>query len=113
MDPADPATISQTLNAQGALMGRHDSMLQQVMEMLPTLTSNVSQMGQQINLLATQPHAPPSTTPAPMSNPPVASAALPSNSTTRAPFVPPPEHNSGNIDSCGSFLLQCSQVFDI
>lgn len=53
MDPVDPASIVQALNAQGALVGRQNQMLQQVMEALQALTSDVSQMGQQVNLLTT------------------------------------------------------------
>lgn len=57
MDPADPTSLAQALNAQGALMGRHDQMLQQIMKALQALTANITQLGQQVTVLSAQPPA--------------------------------------------------------
>ncbi|XP_073326350.1 uncharacterized protein [Pagrus major] len=64
MDPADPNSIHQALNTQGTLVGRHKQMLQGLMKSLQTLTSSISQIGHQVNLLISQPPASSLTTPA-------------------------------------------------
>ena len=83
------------------------------MEALNTLSSNVSQLAQQVTGLVRQPPAdslPPS---AVVSNPPAVDPAQPSSPHTREPFVPPPEHYSGDVGACSTFLLQSSHVFDL
>ena len=76
MNPADPDSILQALNAQGVLVGRHKQILQGLVEMLQNLTTTINQLGQQVNLLTTQlpAAAPSSTTPAAVSNSPSTSA---------------------------------------
>ena len=115
MNPSDPDSVHQALNAQGVLMGRHKHMLQGLVETLQNLITTVNQLGQQVNLLTTQlpATAPSLTTPAAVSNSPSTSVTPLSSPPGREPFVPPPEQYSGDVGLCGSFLLQCSHVFDL
>lgn len=77
MDPTDLTAIHQALNPQGARVERHERMPQGVMESLQTLTSNVSQIGHQVNLLTSQPPASSLTTPVAVSNPIITSSVWP------------------------------------
>ena len=113
MDPADPTLLAQTLTAQGALLGQHDKMLHQIMEALNTLSSNVSQLAQQVTGLVRQPPADSLPPAAVVSKPPAAEPAQPPSSHNREPFVPPPEHYSSDVGACSTFLLQCLNVFDL
>ena len=115
MDQADPNSVHQALNAQDALVGRHKQMLQGLMDTLNNLSTTVNQIGHQVNLLTIQPPAAASysTTPAAESNSPCMSAAPLSSAPGRELFVPPPEQYSGDVGLCGSFLIQCSHVFDL
>lgn len=114
MDPADPDSVHQALNTQGVLVGRHEQMLQGLVETLQNLSTTVNQIGHQVNLFTTQlPAAASSSTTAAVSNSPSTSAAPLSSPPGREAFVPPPEQYSGDLGLCGSFLLQCSHVFDL
>lgn len=103
MDPADSESLHLPLNAQGILVGKHEQMLLEVMDWLQALGSSVSQLGRHFNLLTSQPPAPSSTTPATVSNPPAASSASLCSPPLREPFVPPPEHYSGNMVPVAAF----------
>lgn len=51
-------------------------------------------------------------TPTMIGNPPVLHPAHPSSLPTTEPSVPPPEHYSVDLGTCGCFLLQVSFVFE-
>lgn len=103
MDPADSESLHLPLNAQGILVGKHEQMLLKVMDSLQVLGSSISQLGRHFNLLTSQPPAPSSATPATVSNAPAASSACLSSPLIREPFVPPPEHYSGNMVPVAAF----------
>lgn len=115
MDPSDQDPIHQALAAQGARVGHHEKILREVTEKLRELSTNVSQLSAQMNQLSTQlsSTAPP---PLPPSNAPQAAAPrtdLSASTAAREPHIPTPKRYSGNLGSCGQFLLQCSLVFDL
>lgn len=96
-------------------MGQHETALQEIMETLQNLSSNVAQVGGRLDQLSTHltttvPVHPPAPVPAPAPVPPalpIAHSAQP-----REPFIPTPVRYSGELGSCRQFLHQCSLVFD-
>lgn len=103
MDPADQDALQQALTTQGILLGRHDRLLADVMSSLQDLNSSVASIASQLSTR---------TPPVAVSNPAPTPAETHPSSAVKEPFVPPPEHYSGDVGSCGRFLLQCSLVFN-
>ncbi|XP_055015782.1 uncharacterized protein LOC129410863 [Boleophthalmus pectinirostris] len=113
MDPSDQDRdpVLQALATQGVRVGHHEQILKQVTERLCELSVNVTQLSAQMNQLAqlsTMLHLPPAGQPQAADQPPV----QPPTSAAREPHIPTPERYSGDLGSCGQFLLQCSLVFD-
>ena len=81
------------ISRQGALLGQHDQVIQEITSSLRELTQAVHS-GSSV----------PSTSPAP----PPSTSAFP-----REPFIPAPERYEGDLGSCRAFLLQCSLVFEM
>ena len=103
-------------------MGQHELALQEVMEALRNLSSNVTQIGGHLDQLSTHlttptvpvhiPAPAPASAPAPApTSPPPALPSSPS-AHSREPFIPTPVRYSGDLGSCKQFLHQCSLVFD-
>lgn len=114
MDPSDLEPIRQALAAQGARVGNHDKILQEITEKLRQLSTSVTELSTQMTqvshqLSAITASAPPASAPAP----PPASAPPPALPAAREPHIPTPERYSGSLGSCSQFLLQCSLVFDL
>lgn len=106
MDPADPNALREAINKQGVLLGRHDSLLKDIRRSLQQMNSCLARVALQLcdRAAAAQPQRTVSRpeSPGQSSLPPPA----------KEPFLPPPEYYSGDVGSCGRFLLQCSLVFD-
>ncbi|KAJ8369506.1 hypothetical protein SKAU_G00095340 [Synaphobranchus kaupii] len=65
MDPADSEQLRHAITCQGAMIGQHEQLLQDIMETLKSLFVEVGQMGSQVLLMSTSlpppvPTAPPS-----------------------------------------------------
>lgn len=115
MDPAHQDPLRQALAAQGIRVGHHETILREVTEKLRELSTNMTQLSTQVNQLSSQlstaaaPQQPPGgALPASVSH-----VAQPATPAAREPHIPTPERYSGNLGSCGQFLLQCSLVFDL
>ncbi len=111
MDSADSDPIRQALRDQGALVGKHDQVLRDVVGTLQELKNNISLINTQLSQFS--PQMVPPAAPVPQSytvSPSVHTAAPP---TSREPFVTPPEQYAGDLGSRNRFLLQCSLVFDM
>ena len=95
-------------------MALHEMALQEVMEALPNLSSNVEQISGRMDKLSTHlttltapvhiPAPAPALAPAPA--PPLSHSTQP-----REPFIPTPVRYSGVVGSCRQFLHQCGLVF--
>lgn len=107
MDPADTEAFRKAIESQGSLVGQHSRVLQEVMEALQKLTTNVAQIRNHLDQVSA--HLP-SLAPQPD---PVASAPYPIQSVhyPREPHVPAPERYAGDLGTCRAFLIQCSLVF--
>ncbi|KAK7878585.1 hypothetical protein WMY93_030421 [Mugilogobius chulae] len=110
MDPTDQDQLKQALASQGVLVGQHDRALREVTERLLELSANVAQLGNQLSQLSVQLTAP-QPQPQPQASAPPAQPPL--NFSPREPHIPSPERYSGDLGSCGRFLLQCALVFDL
>lgn len=114
MDPADQELIYHALNAQWILVGLHNQMLWVIMDSLQTIGSTVSLLCHRINLLTSQPTAPPSATPSTVSSPAGINSAQPHSHPAREHLVKPPEHYSGDSGFCDSFfvtsVVECSYL---
>lgn len=115
MDPTDQDPIRQALAAQGVRVGHHEKILREVTEKLRDLSANVTELSAQLSQLTTQlstaassPQPPSGTQQAPAPAP-----GQPASPATREPHIPTPERYSGDLGTCGQFLLQCSLVFDL
>ena len=111
MDPAETDHLKQALASQGALVSRHDSTLQEVMNNLQQLATGLTDLGRRIDAitgqLAALAHAsPPLSSPAPAPEPPVTPMLAP-----REPYIPTPARYAGHLGTCSQFLHQCSLVF--
>ena len=99
-------------------MGQHEVALQEVMEALRNLSSNVTQIGGRLDQLSTHlttPTAPihiPAPAPAPALAPPPPALPISHSAHSREPFIPTPVRYSGVLGSCRQFLHQCNLVFD-
>lgn len=104
IDLADHDAVCHTLEAQGWLLGQHDQLLSDIWASLQTLNGSI------MALLTPRwteqaPPTPPTKT--------LRAASPVVTATPREPHVPIPEQYSGEADTCASFLLQCSLVFDL
>lgn len=117
MDPADtdnpdspPDRVLRAISNQGAVIGRHDQLLQALIKSQETSSNQIAQLNAMLQQLTTNI----STFQSPV-QPPAAEAqafaATPPLLPPREPHVPDPEHYSGDMGKCGGFLLQCSLVF--
>ncbi|CAB1314011.1 unnamed protein product [Coregonus sp. 'balchen'] len=93
MNPADSATLHQTLAGQDALLEQHD-------QALKTLLEHIKEFSQSLSDLQGRPFAQ-SSQQVPSPSPPL-----------REPFVPTPECYDGNLRACRAFLVQCSLVLE-
>lgn len=110
MDPADTDSFRQALSAQGALVGHHGRALQEIMDSLQTLNTRVTQLSGLLDQVSTHlPSVPSAAKPSSSENTVPSAAPV---TTFREPHMPTPERYSGELGSCGRFLLQCSLVFD-
>lgn len=104
---SDPNFLFQAVSSQGQLLGKHESLLNAVMENQRASAAQIAQLGSMLQSLTTsmaQSSAAAATaTPAPS---PASTLRPP-----RESHVPDPEHYSGDMGKCGAFLLQCSLVF--
>ncbi|KAI3352792.1 hypothetical protein L3Q82_019374 [Scortum barcoo] len=107
MDPADPGAITKALSAQGIIVGKHDSQIQEMVDTLRNLSNSMARMQTQLSLL-TPGSAGSEGTPPGLSSSLAAGSTV---STPREPFVPTPESYAGDLGSCSRFLFQCSIVF--
>lgn len=106
MDPAPPEAIKEAISKQGEIIGRHDNMLRGIMDSLQELHHQIS------HLATTVMQPDPSTNP-PVSTPPEPAPPPQPSPCFKEPFVPSPEPFSGELGSCGQFILNCSLVFDL
>ncbi|KAI3357782.1 hypothetical protein L3Q82_016166 [Scortum barcoo] len=107
MDPADPGAITKALSAQGIIVGKHDSQIQEMVDTLRDLSNSIARMQTQLSLLTPGSAGSEGT-------PPGLSSSLAAGSTVSTPcepFVPTPESYAGDLGSCSRFLFQCSIVF--
>ncbi|KAK7907036.1 hypothetical protein WMY93_015648 [Mugilogobius chulae] len=97
MDPAEAQRFRQAINAQGVKVGEHETALKEIVDSISKLSTNVTQLGDRLEQIAT--HLASVTTPAPVSDsaPALASAsssapAPPTNQSAqpREPFIPTP-----------------------
>ncbi|KAI3352597.1 hypothetical protein L3Q82_005532 [Scortum barcoo] len=51
MDPADPGAITKALSAQGIIVGKHDSQIQEMVDTLRDLSNSMARMQTQLSLL--------------------------------------------------------------
>ncbi|KAI3372161.1 hypothetical protein L3Q82_007016 [Scortum barcoo] len=107
MDPADLGAITKALSAQGIIVGKHDSQIQEMVDTLRDLSNSMARMQTQLSLL-TPGSAGSEGTPPGLSSSLAAGSTV---STPREPFVPTPESYAGDLGSCSRFLFQCSIVF--
>ncbi|KAI3358928.1 hypothetical protein L3Q82_015321 [Scortum barcoo] len=108
MDPADPGAITKALSAQGIIVGKHDSQIQEMVDTLRDLSNSMARMQTQLSLL-TPGSAGSEGTPPGLSSSLAAGSTV---STPREPFVPTPVKSyAGDLGSCSRFLFQCSIVF--
>ncbi|KAI3360881.1 hypothetical protein L3Q82_012889, partial [Scortum barcoo] len=107
MDPADPGAITKALSAQGIIVGKHDSQIQEMVDTLRDLSNSMARMQTQLSLL-TPGSAGSEGTPPGLNSSLAAGSTV---STPREPFVPTPESYAGDLGSCSRFLFQCSIVF--
>ncbi|KAI3358206.1 hypothetical protein L3Q82_003207 [Scortum barcoo] len=87
MDPADPGAITKALSAQGIIVGKHDSQIQEMVDTLRDLSNSMARMQTQLSLL-TPGSAGSEGTPPGLSSSLAAGSTV---STPREPFVPTPE----------------------
>lgn len=88
----DPGALHQALATQGALVGHHEQALQEIIETLRGLSTHVSQRSTQLTWVSSQFSA---------STPPTASTA--SSSASPTPYIPIPQHHSGDLERVGPF----------
>lgn len=103
----DPNYLFQAVSSQGQLLGKHESLLNTIMENQRASAAQIAQLGSMLQSLTaslTQSPAPAATA---QQTPPQPTALRP----PRESHVPDPEHYSGDMGKCGAFLLQCSLVF--
>ncbi|KAI3355919.1 hypothetical protein L3Q82_004464 [Scortum barcoo] len=98
MDPADPGAITKALSAQGIIVGKHDSQIQEMVDTLRDLSNSMARMQTQLSLL-TPGSAGSEGTPPGLSSSLAAGSTV---STPREPFVPTPE----------SYAAEMKKVFD-
>ena len=116
MDPADAEKFRLALSSQGTRVGQHERALNEVMETLQNLTSNVALIGGRMEQLTTHlstlttPALAPAPAPVPASPPAASPVTLPTQ--PREPFIPTPARFAGQLGSGRQFLHQCSLVFD-
>ncbi|KAI3362587.1 hypothetical protein L3Q82_001674 [Scortum barcoo] len=91
MDPADPGAITKALSAQGIIVGKHDSQIQEMVDTLRDLSNSMARMQTQLSLL-TPGSAGSEGTPPGLSSSLAAGSTV---STPREPFVPTPESYAG------------------
>lgn len=102
MDPSDQDHLKQVLASQGAPVGQHDTIFQDVMEKLLEFSNNVARLGGQLSRLSTsllvlaelpvsgnQPGA-------------VAFAPDPPSMPSREPLIPNPERYIGDLEPVAS-----------
>lgn len=107
-DPQDQdSSLRQALASQGALVGQHDKILREVTAKLLELSTNVAKLSQDVSQLSTH-----LTAPSPTPTVQAAASTPPTAMPAREPFIPTPERFSGDLGSCGRFLLQCALVFE-
>lgn len=104
-DPTTPELVKEALASQRRLLGRHDTMLQGIMESLQLST-------QQLNHPSASSAGEGGTTPS-VSSPPETAPFPLLCSVVKEPFVPTPEPYSGDLGSCSQFILNCSLVFEL
>lgn len=101
---SDPDFLFQAISSQGQLLGRHDSILQSIMQNQQSTAAQITRLESMLQNLTTPVRA--------QSSPPSASTVWPApDQQPRESYVPDPEHYSGDMGKCGSFILQCSLVF--
>ena len=100
-------SFRQALSTQGARVGEHSQALREMMEAFKDLSTRVTQIGAQLDLLVSH-----TTTSPPATVPPPVPAPLAQPSQAREPFIPAPERYAGDMGTCRAFLIQCSLVFD-
>ena len=105
MDPADADKIRQALFTQGACVGQHEKVVQEVMDVLRNLSSNVAQIGGHMDQLST--HLTSLTAPAPASAPapPLPAPSVSHPTQPREPFIPMPARYSGVLGCKGFFSV--------
>ncbi len=105
---ADTESFRHALTAQGAQVGHHEQLLQEVTETLKPLSTHVTRIGSQVDFFTTRLS---NTAPElqPSQPPPVIPAAFPTLP-AREPHVPVPERYSGDLGTCRAFLMQCSLI---
>ena len=118
MDPADtdqsdphPDRVIRAITNQGAVLGQHDQLLQALIQSQETSSNQIAQLNAMLQQLTTNL----STLQSPVQAPAAAAAAaaaLPPVQPVREAHVPDPQHYSGDMGKCGSFLLQCSLIFN-
>lgn len=113
-DPADLDSIQHAVSLQGATIGRHEELLQDLLEGLNSLTEHHDQgfkgtmelIKELTHRLSAIPENPQS--PFPFSGELVQPTPVP-----QEPCLPPPERHSGNFGTCQGFLSQCSLIFEL
>ena len=111
MDPSDLEPIRQALASQGVRIGNHDKILREISEKLRQLSTSVTELSTQMSQISNQLSA--ATAPPSQSGTPQGFSPPPASAAAREPHIPTPERYSGNLGTCGQFLLQCSLVFDL
>lgn len=117
-DPAEPDSLRNAVALQGAAIGRHEDILQRVMEGLQSLSDHhdrtYQSLMEQFRGMSMGQSTTAGLTPAPDQGGLAASAALPvTNTAPREPNLPPPERYSGDPRTCRSFLSKCSLIFEL
>lgn len=108
----DQGFLLQAVSSQGQLLGKHDSLLNALLENQQASAAQISHLSSLLeNLTTSLSQSAAGATAAP---PPPAPSLLDlptPGPQLRESHVPDPEHYSGDMGKCGAFLLQCSLVF--
>lgn len=109
-DPVpDPSVLFQAISCQGQLLGKHDALLNAIMESQQAAAAQMTRLEAKMESLTTK--ATPAAVSVPPAPPPASVSWAPSGHQSRESHIPDPEHYSGDMGKCSAFLLQCSLVF--